>query len=112
MVTFKIIRWKNFLSTGNSFTQLQLDKTKNTLISGENGAGKTTLLDALTFVLFGKPYRNIKLDQLVNSINEKDCVVEIEFDANNIEIPFPQRVIYSKDDKKETPKEVSRDGES
>lgn len=85
MVTFKIIRWKNFLSTGNSFTQLQLDKTKNTLISGENGAGKTTLLDALTFVLFGKPYRNIKLDQLVNSINEKDCVVEIEFDANNIE---------------------------
>lgn len=79
MITFKKIRWKNFLSTGNNFTEIQLDKTDTTLILGENGAGKSTLLDALTFVLFNKPYRNINLPQLVCSVNEKDCLVEIEF---------------------------------
>jgi len=79
MITFKKIRWKNFLSTGNNFTEIQLDKTDSTLILGENGAGKSTLLDALTFVLFNKPYRNINLPQLVCSVNEKDCLVEIEF---------------------------------
>lgn len=79
MIQFKRIRWKNFLSTGNTFTEIQLDKTETTLILGENGAGKSTLLDALTFVLFNKPYRNINLPQLVNSVNEKDCVVEVEF---------------------------------
>ena len=79
MITFKRIRWKNFLSTGNTFTEVQLNKTDTTLILGENGAGKSTILDALTFVLFNKPYRNINLPQLVNSVNEKDCLVEIEF---------------------------------
>lgn len=79
MITFKKIRWKNFLSTGNNFTEIQLDKTDSTLILGENGAGKSTLLDALTFVLFNKPYRNINLPQLVCSVNEKDCLVDIEF---------------------------------
>jgi DNA repair exonuclease SbcCD ATPase subunit len=79
MITFETIRWKNFLSTGNNFIEISLNKKKTTLISGENGAGKTTLLDALAFVLFGKPYRNVNIDQIVNSINQKDCVVEIEF---------------------------------
>ena len=79
MVIFNKIRWKNFLSTGNTFIEIQLDKSRTTLIVGENGSGKTTLLDAITFVLFAKPYRNINIPQLVNSINEKDCVVEIEF---------------------------------
>lgn len=79
MITFETIRWKNFLSTGNNFIEVSLSKKKSTLISGENGAGKTTLLDALAFVLFGKPYRNINIDQVVNSINQKECIVEIEF---------------------------------
>jgi DNA repair exonuclease SbcCD ATPase subunit len=79
MINFKTIRWKNFLSTGNTFTEIQFDKTDTTLVLGENGAGKSTLLDALTFVLFNKPYRNINLPQLVCSVNEKDCMVEVEF---------------------------------
>lgn len=79
MITFEKIRWRNFLSTGNIFTEIDLLRHNTTLITGENGAGKTTLLDALTFVLFGKPYRNINIPQLVNSINEKGCLVEIEF---------------------------------
>jgi DNA repair exonuclease SbcCD ATPase subunit len=85
MIIFKKVRWKNFLSTGNNFTEINLDKTRTTLISGENGAGKTTLLDAITFVLFGKPYRNINIPQLANSINEKDCMVEIEFVSGGVE---------------------------
>ena len=79
MIKFTKIRWKNFLSTGNLFTEIQLDKSDTTLVIGENGAGKSTLLDALTFVLFNKPYRSVNLPQLVSSVNERDCVVEIEF---------------------------------
>jgi|694.fasta_scaffold00157_31 DNA repair exonuclease SbcCD ATPase subunit len=82
MIQFTKIRWKNLLSTGNTFTEVKLDKHPTTLICGENGAGKTTLLDALTFVLYGKPYRGVNLPQLVNSINGKDCLVEIEFNVN------------------------------
>jgi DNA repair exonuclease SbcCD ATPase subunit len=79
VIHFKTVRYKNFLSTGNIFTQIPIDKNPTTLIVGENGAGKSTFLDAITFSLFGKPFRNINKPQLVNSINEKDCVVEIEF---------------------------------
>ena len=79
MIKFKRIKWKNFLSTGNDWTEIDLDKTTTTLIVGQNGAGKSTLLDALSFVLFGKPHRNINKPQLVNSINGKQCEVEVEF---------------------------------
>lgn len=79
MIHFKTVKWKNFLSTGNSFTEIQLDKRSSTLIVGENGSGKSTMLDAICFGLFGKPYRNINKPQLVNSINGKQCLVEIEF---------------------------------
>lgn len=82
MITFQKIRWRNFLSTGNSFTEIDLNKNKTTLIVGENGAGKSTILDALSFVLFGKPFRNINKPQLTNSINKKDTVCEIEFTVN------------------------------
>ena len=79
MIKFKWIRYKNFLSSGNNFTNIQLDRSTSTLIIGENGAGKSTMLDALTFSLFGKPFRNIKKPQLINSINERGAVVECEF---------------------------------
>ncbi len=79
MIIFKSVRYKNFLSTGNVFTEIKLNENATTLIVGENGAGKSTFLDAITFSLFGKPFRNINKPQLVNSINEKDCVVEVEF---------------------------------
>ena len=79
MIVFEKIRWKNFLSTGNVFTEVDIRKNKTNLIVGENGAGKSTILDALTFALFGKPFRKINKPMLVNSINEKDCHTEIEF---------------------------------
>ena len=85
MITFKKIRWKNFLSTGNQWTEVLLDEHKNTMIIGTNGAGKSTILDALTFSLFNKPFRKINKPQLVNSVNEKDCQVEVEFDIKNKE---------------------------
>lgn len=79
MIFFRVIRWKNFLSTGNVFTEIDLSKNSTTLIVGENGAGKSTLLDALCFSLYNKPFRKINKPQLLNSINKKDLVVEIEF---------------------------------
>lgn len=82
MLIFKKIRWRNFLSTGNTFTEIELNNTPNALVIGDNGAGKSTILDALTFSLFGKAFRNINKPLLVNSINEKQCVVEIEFTTN------------------------------
>ena len=82
MIEFKKIRWKNFLSTGNQFTEISLNKNNTNLIIGTNGAGKSTLLDALTFGLFNKPFRKINKPQLANTINEKDCLVEVEFMVN------------------------------
>ena len=79
MIIFKSIRYKNFLSTGNNWTTISLNRTKSTLIVGQNGAGKSTILDALSFALFGKPHRNINKPQLVNTINNKDSIVEVEF---------------------------------
>ena len=88
MIVFKKIRWKNFLSTGNIFTEIELNKSATTLIVGENGAGKSTLLDALSFALFNKPFRKINKPLLLNSITKKDLVVEIEFTigSNNYKI--------------------------
>ena len=79
MIHFKKVRWKNFISTGNRFTEVILDRSRTTLIIGENGAGKSTVLDALCFGLFGKPYRPIKKNQLINSINSGNTLVEVEF---------------------------------
>ena len=79
LIEFKHVRWKNFLSTGNQFTEIQLDRNNTTLIIGENGAGKSTILDALCFGLFGKPFRNINKSQLLNSINNSGALVEVEF---------------------------------
>ena len=85
MILFKQIRWRNFLSTGNQFTEIDFTDAQTNLIIGTNGAGKSTVLDALTFVLFNKPFRKINKSQLINSVNEKDCIVEIEFTANSID---------------------------
>ena len=82
MITFQKIRWKNFLSTGNQFTEIDFEEYNTNLIIGTNGAGKSTMLDALTFVLFNKPFRKINKPQLVNAQNERDCLVEIEFEIN------------------------------
>ena len=83
MIYFKTLRWKNFLSTGNLFTEIQLNKTTNTLIVGENGAGKSTILDALTYSLFGKAFRKVNKGQLINTITRKELVVEVEFDIGS-----------------------------
>ncbi|WLW38006.1 recombination-related endonuclease [Synechococcus phage S-8S56] len=85
MIRFKTIRWKNFLSTGNQWTELNFEKNDTTLIIGTNGSGKSTLLDALTFSLFNKPFRKINKPQLINSTNEKDCRVEIHFEVGTRE---------------------------
>ena len=78
-ITFKSVKYKNTLSTGNSFTTIQLDRKPTTLISGSNGSGKSTLLDAIVYGLYGKPFRKINKPQLVNSINRKDMLVEVAF---------------------------------
>jgi DNA repair exonuclease SbcCD ATPase subunit len=83
MIVFESIEWKNFLSTGNSANKVLLNKSTTTLIIGRNGEGKSTILDALCFALFGKPFRNINKGQLINSINQKNCLVEIHFSVNN-----------------------------
>ena len=85
MILFKTVRWKNFLSTGNAFTEVRLDSSASTLIVGSNGAGKSTMLDAICFALFNKPFRKITKGQLVNAVNEKDTLVEIEFSIGSRE---------------------------
>ena len=85
MITFQKIRWRNFLSTGNSFTEIDFQEHHTNLIIGTNGAGKSTVLDALTFVLFNKPFRKINKPQLVNTTNERECIVEVEFSINTRE---------------------------
>ena len=83
MIKFKSLRYKNFLSSGNVFTEIPLNKDKTTLVVGQNGAGKSTMLDAISFGLFGKAHRNINKAQLINSINNKGCLVEVEFSIGN-----------------------------
>ena len=82
MIVFKKIQWRNFLSTGNHFIEVELTKSPTNLIVGTNGASKSTILDALCFVLYNRPFRKISKNQLVNTVNEKECVVEIEFDIS------------------------------
>lgn len=83
MILFKTLRWKNLLSTGNYFTEIKLNNHSNTLVVGQNGSGKSTMLDALCFALFGKAFRSITKPNLINSINDKDCIVEVHFDIGN-----------------------------
>ena len=85
MIYFKTLKWRNFLSTGNQFIEVEMNKSAATLIIGKNGSGKSTLLDALCFVLFNRPFRNIKKEQLVNTINNTDCEIQCEFDIGNKE---------------------------
>jgi len=85
MIFFKKIRWKNFLSTGNTFTEIDFTRNRSTLIVGENGAGKSTILDALAFALYGKPFRKINKPQLINTINQKGLEVQLEFDIGRHE---------------------------
>ena len=83
MINFKSVKFKNFLSTGNTPTEIQLNANPTTLIVGKNGSGKSSMLDAICFALFNKPFRNISKTQITNSINKKQCVVEIEFDIGS-----------------------------
>ena len=85
MITFKKLQWRNFLSTGNNETTIYLNQDSSTLVVGANGAGKSTMLDALSYALFGKPHRSINKPQLVNSINNKNCLVTVEFAVGKIE---------------------------
>ena len=83
MINFNKVRWKNFLSTGNQYTEICFTENTTNIVIGTNGAGKSTVLDALCFSLFGKPFRKINKPQLVNTVNEKDCRVEVEFSIGN-----------------------------
>ena len=83
MIHFTKVRWKNFLSTGDTFIEIDLDQSPSTLVLGENGSGKSTMLDALTFGLYSKPFRKINKPQLVNSVNEKGMLVEVEFKSGS-----------------------------
>ena len=85
MIKFQTLKWKNFLSTGNYFNEIDLLKASTNLVVGQNGAGKSTMLDALSFALFGKPHRKITKNQLINTINNKDCSVEVQFSVNGME---------------------------
>ena len=96
MITFESIKWKNFLSTGDLWTEIQLNESNSTLIVGTNGAGKSTLLDALCFALFNKPFRKINRSQLINSINEKGLKVEVNFSIGKDHIPI--ELIYGDND--------------
>ena len=96
MIKFEKIRYKNFLSTGNTFTEIDLLKAKSTLIVGQNGAGKSTMLDAISFALFGKPHRSITKNQLVNSINKKNCEVECEFTIGNAQFKIVRGIAPNK----------------
>ena len=82
MITFQKIKWKNLLSTGNHWTEIDFQSNHTNLVIGTNGAGKSTILDALTFVLFNKPFRKINKSQLVNAVNERECQVVIDFSIN------------------------------
>ena len=83
MITFKTIKWKNFLSTGDYWNEINFLQENTNLIIGTNGSGKSTMLDALTFALFNKPFRKINKSQLMNTVNERDCLVELDFSVNN-----------------------------
>ena len=83
MITFKTIKWKNFLSTGDHWNEINFLEKNTNLIIGTNGSGKSTMLDALTFALFNKPFRKINKSQLMNTVNERDCLVELEFSVNS-----------------------------
>ena len=85
MIVFKVIRWRNLLSTGNLFTEVNLIDSPSTLVVGENGAGKSTLLEAVSYALYGRPFRRINKPQLINSINQKNLMVELEFSIGNKE---------------------------
>ena len=93
MINFNKIRWKNFLSYGNHWTEVNLNQNKSTLVIGENGAGKSTVLDALTFVLYNKPFRKVTVQQLINSINDNHMEVEVEFSIgkNNYKVARGQK---------------------
>ena len=104
MIKFEKIRWKNFLSTGNSFTEIDLTSSKSTLIIGQNGSGKSTMLDALSYALFAKPHRNIIKNQLPNSVNKRNCVVEAEFSVGSSKYKIIRAI-------KPTSFEIWKDGE-
>ena len=95
MIIFKKIRWKNFLSTGDHYTEVDFQQNATNLIVGTNGTGKSTVLDALTFSLFNKPFRKINKGQLVNTTNEKDCNVEVEFDLNGRQYIVRSCLLYT-----------------